>query len=277
MATETWYLVGSPRIPLTNETTGKYGESTIFNASFVSDGNTYKKISLYPNIMYSPYSTISYDGTTIYKTDTGFYKNNYRQLTFLNSSEISTALRKWLQSNALRQSGFTGEIFQDSKTATILKVGGKYCDRDIYIYPNLQEKSTLPMSASQAIVADDGYVGLSKVTVAATPLQSKAGTPKSVSQTFTPDSGYVGLSSFQIEAVPTQDETLGANGTFLPDEGKFFGAITVKVPPYEDVSTADEMTAKLVAANVGKVYRFVGTTDSTYINGDLYEVEGVVG
>lgn len=39
-----------------------------------------------------------------------------------------------------------------------------------------------------------------------------------------------------------------------------------------DVSTAAAMTALLVAANVGKVYKFTGTTDATYINGDLYEV-----
>ena len=39
-----------------------------------------------------------------------------------------------------------------------------------------------------------------------------------------------------------------------------------------EVSTAAAMTAMLVAANVGKVYKFTGTTDNTYTNGDLYEV-----
>ena len=39
-----------------------------------------------------------------------------------------------------------------------------------------------------------------------------------------------------------------------------------------EISTASEMTALFVAANVGKVYKFIGTTDDTYINGDLYEV-----
>lgn len=169
------------------------------------------------------------------------------------------------------------EIPLTSSAAKICKTAQKYCEKDIVVYPKLQEKSVTPTSASQSITVDSGYAGLSKVTVAATPLQSKAGTPGKVSQTFTPDDGYVGLSSFQIEAVPTQDETLGANGTFLPDEGKFFGTITVNVPPYEDVSTAAAMNAKLIAANVGNVYRFTGTTDDTYTNGDLYEVEGAVG
>lgn len=40
----------------------------------------------------------------------------------------------------------------------------------------------------------------------------------------------------------------------------------------EDVFTAAEMTALLTEANIGKIYRFTGTTDSTYTNGDLYEV-----
>lgn len=39
-----------------------------------------------------------------------------------------------------------------------------------------------------------------------------------------------------------------------------------------DVATAEEMTALLVSENVGKVYRYTGTTESTYTNGDLYEV-----
>ena len=43
-----------------------------------------------------------------------------------------------------------------------------------------------------------------------------------------------------------------------------------------EVATALEMDALLVAANVGKVYRFTGTTDANYTNGDLYEVEEVV-
>lgn len=40
-----------------------------------------------------------------------------------------------------------------------------------------------------------------------------------------------------------------------------------------EVSTAAEMNALLVEANVGKAYKFVGTTDDTYTNGDIYIVE----
>lgn len=55
--------------------------------------------------------------------------------------------------------------------------------------------------------------------------------------------------------------------------------ITTQIPTHEgepiEINTAAGMNAVLVAANVGKVYRFTGTTDSTYTNGDLYEVEEV--
>ena len=39
-----------------------------------------------------------------------------------------------------------------------------------------------------------------------------------------------------------------------------------------EISTDEEMEAVLTSDNVGKVYKFIGTSD-TYINGDLYIVE----
>jgi hypothetical protein len=39
-----------------------------------------------------------------------------------------------------------------------------------------------------------------------------------------------------------------------------------------EVSTATAMDNLLVSGNVGKVYKFTGTTDANYINGELYEV-----
>lgn len=42
----------------------------------------------------------------------------------------------------------------------------------------------------------------------------------------------------------------------------------------EEVATASAMDALLVEANVGKYYKFTGTTDTNYTNGDLYLVEG---
>lgn len=67
-----------------------------------------------------------------------------------------------------------------------------------------------------------------------------------------------------------KDKTAYVNGT------KVTGAIETYDGTVEDVATASAMDALLVDANVGKYYKFTGTTDSNYINGDLYLVEGAV-
>lgn len=75
--------------------------------------------------------------------------------------------------------------------------------------------------------------------------------------------------------------TITENGTteVTPTTGKDGMSkvtVTTNVPtsPVEEVATASAMNALLVEANVGKYYKFTGTTDSNYTNGDLYLVEG---
>ena len=190
-----------------------------------------------------------------------------------------------------------------TKNPVTLATEGTYCDKDIQITAALQEKTITPTTAAQTITPAEGNVGLSKVVVNAvatetktvtagtsattvtptsgkfltsvtvnpTPSEERLATPKANAQIITPNSGKL-LSSVTVDAVPTEEKTVTANGEVTPSSGKFLSKVTVNVPAVVDVATAAEMNAKLVAANVGRVYRFTGTTDSTYTNGDLYEV-----
>lgn len=99
--------------------------------------------------------------------------------------------------------------------------------------------------------------------------------------TVEPDSGKA-LSKVTVTAnVPANviTKSITANGTYnATDDGvDGYSTVEVNVAGIEDISTSDEMTALLVEANVGKVYRFTGTTDDTYTNGDLYEVASISG
>ena len=50
------------------------------------------------------------------------------------------------------------------------------------------------------------------------------------------------------------------------------GMIMIEQNPIIDISDPDALTAELSVDNVGNVYRYTGETNSTYTNGDLYEV-----
>ena len=100
--------------------------------------------------------------------------------------------------------------------------------------PILQEKTVTPSVSAQSITADSGYDGLSKVTV----------------------SGDADLIANNIKS---GTNIFGVTGTYVDST------------PIE-ISTDAGMEAVLTSDNVGKVYKFTGTSD-TYTNGDLYIVE----
>ena len=106
-------------------------------------------------------------------------------------------------------------------------------------------------------------------------------------QTLGPTSGFEATKKIVVEvnvqpSLESVSVTINSNGTteVTPTSGKDgISKVTINtnVPSsggVEEVATAAAMDALLVEANVGKYYKFTGTTDSNYTNGDLYLVEG---
>lgn len=84
-----------------------------------------------------------------------------------------------------------------------------------------------------------------------------------------PQDGQVIVSKSKLTAIADniRNQT-GATGLITLDE---MASIKLGGTPIE-VTTAEAMDALLVTENIGKVYKFVGTTDDTYTNGELYQV-----
>ena len=142
-------------------------------------------------------------------------------------------------------------------------------------------------------------------------LQNKTITPTKSEQTIRPDAGYDGLESVKVGAIPSEyidttsgtatgadilkgktayakgalitgtltasSITIAVNGTTSSETtGTLYNEITVRVPTkggITEISTTDEMNSLLQdETNIGKMYRYVGVTNSTYTKGDIYEV-----
>lgn len=130
--------------------------------------------------------------------------------------------------------------------------------------PEQTKTITLDLSSgNQTVSADSGKVMTSVTITKPTTLTAsniRSGTDiAGVIGTFAPT--YTGSTS------ATSNGTLSTSGKYLDSN------ITIDVPPYvQDISTESAMDALLVAANVGKWYRFTGTTTSKYTKDDIYQV-----
>lgn len=72
------------------------------------------------------------------------------------------------------------------------------------------------------------------------------------------------------EYITSNTETI-----ITPDTGKALSKVTITtdVPQMTEVATSAEMDAKLKEDNVSLYYKYTGTTDDKYTNGDIYQVQ----
>ena len=74
-----------------------------------------------------------------------------------------------------------------------------------------------------------------------------------------------------------ENKILTKNGKVLVSDGKILVTPTsnnIGGFPIE-LSTLEEMEAVLVVENIGKIYKYVGETNETFTNGNLYQVTEV--
>ena len=142
----------------------------------------------------------------------------------------------------------------------------------------LQNKTITPTKSEQTIRADAGYDGLESVKVGAIPSEYVDTT----SGTATGADILKGKTAYAKGALITgtltaSSITIAVNGTTSSETtGTLYNEITVRVPTkggITEISTTDEMNSLLQdETNIGKMYRYVGVTNSTYTKGDIYEV-----
>ena len=124
-----------------------------------------------------------------------------------------------------------------------------------------QEKTASPSTDTQEITPDDGYDGLSKVTVNAIHLQTKTLSPTADGLAITPDAGFDGLRRVNINPIKLQDANVSPR-TYIQhidyDKNKYSGLGSVIVR-----AVTSSIDSNIVDKNIKKGVAILGV-NGTY-------------
>ena len=150
---------------------------------------------------------------------------------------------------------------------------------------NTQTKTITPTESTQTVSPDNGYNGLSTVTV--NPISSTyigSAVPTKGATTITPNSnsqiaissGTYATGNITVSAVPTETKSITANGTYTPSNGKYFSSVNVNVVgdafDIQSKSVTPTESEQMVTPDAGYdglSSVTVGAISSTYVGSDV--------
>lgn len=259
-----------------------YGKST---ATTTSD--TYLNSDVSSGKVVEVCNTEAYDlwgGTDLYRTiildtdqyvDYDFYSNYVGSKLNKQATEITYTCKWYLDGTIVNTSTFTheqltgvdynvlGSVFKVMLSASLLAQ---------YDYGvNLNGETSNASLGSDNVITIEAFK--SNIVFNIT---SNGTTTLATKNTYVPcDIDFnVNVPSVQLQE-KSEYITSNTQTIITPDTGKALSKVTITtdVPQMTEVATSAEMDAKLNENNVSLYYKYTGTTDDKYTNGDIYQVQ----
>lgn len=260
-----------------------YGKSTATTAGT----DTYSNSDVSSGKVIEVCNTEAYDlwgGTDLYRTiildtdqyvDYDFYSNYVGSKLNKQATEITYTCKWYLDGTLVNTSTFTheqltgvdynvlGSVFKVMLSASVL---------DQYDYGvNLNGETSNASLGSDNVITIEAFK--SNIVFNIT---SNGTTTLATKNTYVPcDIDFnVNVPSVQLQE-KSEYITSNTQTIITPDTGKTLSKVTITtdVPQMTEVATSAEMDAKLNENNVSLYYKYTGTTNDKYTNGDIYQVQ----
>ena len=142
------------------------------------------------------------------------------------------------------------------------------------------EEITIEPSGETQIINEDKEKIYGPIIVKEAPLETITVSPGEYTQNIVPNEGYYGLSSVTVTPIPLEEgKFIETNGIHFAESGKYFKSVTVKLPNPVPVEDGKSLVDLLQGPDieVGNVFKYIGETgyyEGIYLEqGELYIVE----